>query len=397
MQVIERKIFPLLLKALEDKRILVITGLRGVGKTTTLKWLLDQAATINKVYLDLGRLDQRSVFEQRNADNVLSYLTSLGLAVDQPLTIALDEIQAAPNALHMVKLLFDRYPIKFILAGSASLYLKNFFPETLAEHRTVFEMAPLGFGEFLGFRGVPYRPREDWQEMQYNRQEFNLLEDLYGEFIAFGGLPAVVMEPRHTIKKESLNAHISTYFNLDVRSLADFRKLSELKLLLQVLAMRIGKKLDPVNLASIVGISRPTLNEYLEFLEKTYVIRQLPAFAGPDKAVALGKKLYFCDHGIAGMLANPGEAALFENAVFNQLKTYGVDSFYSRAGESEIDFILAPTQSAPAALKVEYHPVDSDLQKLQKTAAKVEISQAWIVGRYPASGFDRFIWGGFLF
>lgn len=397
MQVIERRIYPVLHKALEDQRVLVITGMRGAGKTTALKWLLEQVASINKVYLDLGRLDQRQVFEQRNVDDAVAYLGSLGLTITEPLTIALDEIQAAPNALRLVKLLYDRYRVKFILAGSASLYLKRHFSETLADRKLVFELTPLGFGEFLDFRGIPYRPRGEWQEMQFDRPEFNRLKDLYGEFVTFGGLPAVVMEPRQQVKQEILNAHLSIYINQDVASLADFRKLAELQLLLQVLSMRIGKKLDPVNLSSIVGISRPTLNGYLDFLEKTYIISPLPAFAGPDKALALGRKIYFCDNGLAGTLANPGEGALFENAVYLQLRAYGVDSFYSRSSEPEIDFILAPTQSAPAALKVEYHPVESGHLRLQRLARKVEIPQAWMVGRYPTPAFEKFVWGGLIF
>ena len=72
--------------------------------------------------------------------------------------------------------------------------------------------------------------------------------------------------------------------------------------------MRMGNKLDHSKLSQIIGISRPTLNEYLEFLEKTYVIYRLPAYAGPDKAVALGKKLYFRDNGIASILTHVGEA-----------------------------------------------------------------------------------------
>ena len=397
MQVIERKKFQVLQRSLEDQRILVITGMRGVGKTTALKWLLDQVASINKVYLDLGRMDQRSVFEQHNVDDLVSYLGSLGLTIHQPLTIALDEIQAAPNALPMVKFLYDRYHVKFILAGCTSLYLKNHFSETLADRKLIFELTPLGFGEFLDFHGIPYRQRVDWQEMQFDRQEFNRLKDLYGEFVTYGGLPAVVMEPRPKLKQEVLTALLSTYINQDVGSLAEFRKLSELQLLLQVLSMRIGKKLDPVNLSNIVGISRPTLNGYLDFLEKTYIISQLPAFAGPDKALALGRRIYFCDNGFAGTLANPGEGAFFENAVYNQLRAYGVDSFYSLSSESEIDFILAPTQSAPAALKVEYHPLKSDHLRLQRVSRKVEIPQAWMVGRYPTPGFEQFVWGGLIF
>jgi len=85
----------------------------------------------------------------------------------------------------------------------------------------------------------------------------------------------------------------------------------------------MGNRIDYSKLSLIIGISRPTLNEYLEFLEKTYIIYQLPAYSSVDKSVALGKKLYFRDNGIASILAHPGEGALYENAIFNQLRDYG--------------------------------------------------------------------------
>jgi predicted AAA+ superfamily ATPase len=99
---------------------------------------------------------------------------------------------------------------------------------------------------------------------------------------------------------------------IDVQGTADFRKIGELQQLLKALAMRMGNKLDYTKLSQIIGISRPTLNDYPEFLEKTYVVYQLPAYAGPDKAVALGKKLYFRDNGTASILAHPGEGALLK-------------------------------------------------------------------------------------
>jgi len=91
---------------------------------------------------------------------------------------------------------------------------------------------------------------------------------------------------------------------------------------MKVLALRVGNKLETTNLSQVVGISRPTLNEYLEFLEKTYVIYRLPAYTGPDNAAVLGKKLYFRDNGIVGILAQLGDGALFENAIFNQCEIW---------------------------------------------------------------------------
>jgi predicted AAA+ superfamily ATPase len=109
-----------------------------VGKTTTLRWLLEQVPSPNKIYLDLERLDQRAVFAQANYDLALNYLVNRGLDAAQPMTVALDEIQYAPNLPSVVKYLIDHFGIKFILSGSSSYYLKHLFSESLAGRKVVY-------------------------------------------------------------------------------------------------------------------------------------------------------------------------------------------------------------------------------------------------------------------
>jgi len=397
MQIFERSLFPQLKKALEDRRIIVITGMRRVGKTTTLRWLLDQTPSANKIYLDLERLDQRAVFEERNYDLVLNYLRNLGLDPSQPMTVALDEIQYAPNLPSVVKYLYDHYGIKFLLTGSSSFYLKNYFSDSMAGRKIIFEMFPLGFGEFLDFHRIPYRRRENLEEMRFDSFEYERLKGHYDEFIEFGGLPDVVLESRPEVRREILQDIFSSYINMDVRELADFRKIGELQQLLRLLAQRTGNKLDYTRLSQVVGITRPTLMEYLEFLEKTYVIYRLPAYASPDKATALSKKLYFRDNGIASVLAQPGEGALFENAIFNQLQAYGDLAYLSKVNEYEVDFVLTQVNEKPGALEVKYHPVSSDLQKAERIAQKNNLAGARLIGRFPTPGFTNFVWGGLIF
>lgn len=397
MKIIERSLFPSLKNALSDQRIIVITGMRRVGKTTTLRWLLDQVPSTNKIFLDLERLDQRAVFQESNYELVLNYFRNLGMDPNQPLTVALDEIQYAPNLPSVVKYLYDHHGIKFLLTGSSSYYLKHFFSESMAGRKVVFEMFPLGFGEFLDFRDIPYRRRTSLEEMRFDPYEFERLKGEYDEFITFGGLPNVVLEPKPDVKREILNDIFSSYINIDVKAMADFRKMGELQQLLKALAMRMGNKLNYTKLSQIIGISRPTLNEYLEFLEKTYVIYQLPAYAGPDRAVALGKKLYFRDNGIASIMARPGEGALFENAVFNQLREYGELAYLSKGNEYEVDFILTPPSAQPVGLEVKYQPVATDDQKLKRIVHKNGLSKSWVVGRYSTPGFEDFLWCGSIF
>ncbi|HSV86850.1 MAG TPA: DUF4143 domain-containing protein [Levilinea sp.] len=126
-------------------------------------------------------------------------------------------------------------------------------------------------------------------------------------------------------------------------------------------------------------------------------MHQLQAYAGPDKSVALGKKLYFRDNGIASILANPGEGALFENAVFNQLRDYGDLAYLSKGNAYEVDFVLTPPNTEPLGLEVKYHPVATDGHRLKRIAQKNGLMQSWIIGRYRTPGFEDFLWGGLIF
>lgn len=397
MQTVDRSLFPHIKSALSDNRVIVITGMRRVGKTTTLRWLLDQVPSDNKLYMDLERLDTRAVFEEQNYELILNYFRNIGLDTSKPLTIALDEIQYVPNLPSVVKYLVDHHGIKFLLTGSSSFYMKNYFSESLSGRKVIYEMFPLGFGEFLDFKQIQYRRRSSWEEMRFDSLEYERLKNYYNEYIEFGGLPSIVLEPRVEVKREILQDIFSSYINIDVQAMADFRKISELQLLLKALAIRIGNKIDITKLSQIVGISRPTLLSYLEFLEKTYVIYQLPSFAGVDRSIALGKKLYFLDNGIASILGNPGEGALFENAVFNQLRSYGALAYLSRGNQYEIDFVLSPADGAPIGMEAKYHPVASDDQKLKRIAEKNQITQSWLIGRSSTPNFENFIWGGLIF
>jgi len=395
MNTFPRQIFPALKESLSDHRAVVITGMRRVGKTTSLHWLLDQVSSPNKIYLDLERLDQRAVFQESNYDLVINFLRNRGMDSAQPMTVALDEIQYVPNLPSVVKYLADNFPIKFLLTGSSSFYLKNYFTESLAGRKVVFEMFPLTFGEFLDFRGITYQPRGQFADMRFDPYEFERLKAHYEDYLLYGGLPSVVLEERLSVRKDILNDIFSSYINIDVRTLADFQKMGELQQLLRVLALRIGNKVDVTKLASVVGVSRPTLLQFLEFLEKTYVIARLPAYAGGDKPASLGRKLYFCDNGIASILAQVSEGALFENAIYNQLARYGELAYLAKGSEYEVDFVLK--QKKPVAFEVKYHPTSSDNEKLNRIAEKHGVKERWLVGKFATPGFQDFLWGGLIF
>jgi hypothetical protein len=60
-----------------------------------------------------------------------------------------------------------------------------------------------------------------------------------------------------------------------------------------------------------------------------------------------------------------------------------------------VGFVTAERTST--ALKVKYHPILSDDQKLKRISTKYVFTKAWLVGKYPVAGFEQFVWSGLIF
>jgi len=96
----------------------------------------------------------RKLFEEENYDNIWNNLANFGISREDKSYIFLDEIQNLPQVNSAIKYLYDHWPVKFFLTGSSSFYLKNLFSESLAGRKLVFELFPLTFREFLGFKEI---------------------------------------------------------------------------------------------------------------------------------------------------------------------------------------------------------------------------------------------------
>lgn len=388
----KRKIFDAILPWLSKHQIIVITGMRRTGKTVLVKQLAEKLDTKNFLYLDLESLDNREIFNVKNYDSILTRLAQKGLNTKSAMCLILDEIQLFPEIISRLKYLYDHYQIKFIVTGSSSYYLKNLFSESLAGRKIIFELRPLDFGEYLQFKQVKFQANTKI-DFNLGTAGFSELSPFYEEYIQFGGFPHVVLEPSAEIKKRLLDDIISSYINQDIRTLADFENLGKIQATIKLLASRVGNRLDVSKLAGTVGVARSTMNGYLEFLEKTYIISLVPVFTGShDKAVVKAKKIYFCDTGLANSLAQLSSGAQFENTVYGQLRFFGEVAYFTKRSGNEIDFILNKSM----AFEAKETPNLGDLKKLIKTAQRLNLKQYTVIGRHKPANFDNFLWGGNL-
>ncbi|MBX2928785.1 MAG: ATP-binding protein [Saprospiraceae bacterium] len=391
-----RKTFEELEAHIPQKQVTVITGMRRVGKTTAIRYLLDRVGHTNKIFLDLERIEHRHLFNQDSYADIERGLVQLGIDFSAPAVIALDEIQLVKNLPSVVKSFYDTYGVKFIVSGSSSFYLKNHFSESLAGRKKIFELWPLDFREFLVFREA-YKPQMELERNRpFLRTYYDLYSGLYEEYVEYGGFPEVVLADSASDRRDYLSDIINAYIELDIKLLSDFEMTDSLYKLMLLLAGRSGSKLDYSKLSSIIGLNRHKVKDYISLLDYTYFIRQVrPLAKGIDKELTSQPKVYFTDTGILNNLQKGlSSGHVFENAIANQLAPLGQLNYFEKSKSLEIDFVLDEKR----AFEVKETPTPQHLNGLKYNATAIGLEEFQVIGRYPGrAGFTDFVWGGNIF
>jgi predicted AAA+ superfamily ATPase len=380
----KRLLFSDLAKFLPRKEALVITGMRQVGKTTLMRQLYDYLGHQPKIWFDFENpLDVKN-FEDIDYNNIYKRLEDLaGQEKKERLNVFIDEIQIFPEITKIIKYLIDHYQVKFIVTGSSNYYLKNLFPESLSGRKFLFQLEPLSFKECLFFQDKISSKEAEKFELSNSIRQSNVFyhkkfETDYENYLEYGGFPAVVLERNKEIKRQILKNIFASFFEKDLKILSDYKDIQELRDLLLLLAPRVGSMLDVTKLSSELGVNRPKIYQYLEFLQGTFIIKLLPKYSQSiDRKIASGKKVYFNDTGLLKIIGNINDAQLFENAVINQLARYGNISFYNKRNTAEIDAVL----EKKSAFEIKLKGIEQDLMKLKKISSGLGIEKHYVVSK----------------
>lgn len=380
-----------------QKQVTVITGMRRVGKSTALQYLLGQVSHGNKLYLDCERVEIRVLLNRPDYESIAEELQLKGLDFSKPCVLAFDEIQLVENLPSFIKYIYDTYKVKFIVTGSSSYYMKNQFSESLAGRKRIFEMFPLSFKEFLQFKKAGIRQPDKYSWQPYSKAWYNRCKEYYEEYIRYGGFPEVVMQNSIQDKEELLKDIINSYVELDVKLISDYSASEDLYKLVKLLAARAGNKIDYTKLSSIAGINRQKMAGYIQLLQYTYLIYLVKPFTrNIDKEISQQPKLYFADTGIlntlAGLQISSGQ--LFENCIAAQLHPLGEIKYYQKKTGQEIDFIFNNT----IAIEVKETAITQDKKVLTQRASGLGLKSQILISRFASnSGFEEFVWGGSIF
>ena len=258
-------------------KVVVIYGARQVGKTTLVKQIIDKYKG-KSLYLNCELLSVQQSMSIPEAEKLKNYIGGYNL-------IVLDEAQKISNIGLILKILVDTYPdIQIIATGSSSFDLAEKISEPLTGRVDRFILYPFSFEEI---------------EQEYNRFEITAKME---KIIRFGSYPEVFFLPDDEAKSR-LDEISSDYLYKDVLLFEGVKKSSIVVNLLRLLALQLGNEVSYQEIASQLGVSRLTVQKYIDLLEQSFVIFTLRAFSrNIRKEIAKSVKIYFYDLGIRNSL-----------------------------------------------------------------------------------------------
>jgi predicted AAA+ superfamily ATPase len=251
-----RALAPVVLKAARSFPAVVLTGPRRAGKTWLLRDLFPEARYV--------LLEDPDIVSRLRADPH-GFLDALSTPV------ILDEVQHVPEVFALVRARIDRQPRltgRWLLTGSQEAPLMQGVSESMAGRAAVLQL-------------YPFSARET--------PKVTLLR---------GGYPEVLARPASA--GLWFASYVQTYLERDVRSVLAVKDLATFRRFLAVLASRHGQVLNKTDLAAPLGVSVPTVSQWLGVLETTAQVLIVPPFYEHlGKRLIKSPKVYLADSGLA--------------------------------------------------------------------------------------------------
>ncbi len=267
-------------KTVTPGKVVVIYGARRTGKTTLLKKFLE---TIDEKFLFVNGDDivVRQYLESQSTEKLRDFVGNHTL-------LLVDEAQYVRQIGLNLKIIVDNNPtIRVIATGSSSFELARDIGEPLTGRKRVLKLFPLAQMEISQIE----KPHETEASLESR--------------LIYGSYPEVVLERSNSDREEYLRELLSSYLFKDILQLEGIRHADKLERLIQLLAFQIGKEVSLAELGRQLGMSKNTVERYLDLLEKTFVIYKRSGFSrNLRKEISKNQRYFFYDNGIRNALIN---------------------------------------------------------------------------------------------
>jgi len=260
-----------ILEKWDDRKVIIVSGPRQVGKTTLLTEICKEKGEF--LFLNGDDFSVQNLLKEFTKTKWLSIIGKYKI-------IFIDEAQRIPDIGLGVKIIYDQIPeIKVILSGSSAIDLNSQTKEPLTGRKWEFHLYPIA-----------------WKEWVDKINYINAQSDLENRLI-YGMYPDVLTH--ESDKKEILMELTSSYLFKDLLEYNGIRNPKILNDLLKALALQLGNEVSYNELSQLLQIDRATVEKYIDLLEKTFVIFKLPALNNNQRnEIKNSRKIYFYDNGV---------------------------------------------------------------------------------------------------
>lgn len=316
-------------------KAIILIGPRQVGKTTLIYELLKGK---DFLFIDGDDAAQGEMIATANTEELRSL-------IGRNKFVFIDEVQRIADIGLKLKIITDQFKdVQLIASGSSALDINNILQEPLTGRKFEYHLYPIAWNELEKSIGL-----------LKSSQQFDLR-------LVYGMYPDAINNPgdEYTILKNLT----SSYLYKDILSLANIRKPEVLNKILQALAYQVGSEVSYNEIAQLVGVDKNTVSNYIDLLEKAYIVFRLRSFSRNHRnEIKFNQKIYFYDNGIRNMIIgdlNPlplrqDKGPLFENFLISERKKVlelykkPVQPYFWRTTrQQEIDYIEVEAQEIRA-------------------------------------------------
>ena len=327
-EIFDRQVYPFIREQFLKPVPLVLHGLRRSGKTFLMYRLIQEFPDAAYVNFEDERFTGAG---PEVLDEV--YAAYISDAKTERPALFLDEVQNIHGWEKFVSRLHSK--VKFVVSGSNATLLSSEYSSALTGRHIPIRVFPLSFKEYVKATG------NDQLNPLISEQRAKLRSFL-AEYLEFGGFPLASLLKDKFLLKSTFDAIIFR----DVIPRFDIRNPLGLEALARYLVSNPGKPFSYRNLTSVSNIRHEdTVKAYIGFLEKTYLLFNLPRFDySIRKQVANLKKVFPADTSFtrfSGNLFSDERGRLIKTIVCNQLARQGFNLFYWKdEREREVDFVV---------------------------------------------------------
>lgn len=315
--IIERKKYmQQLVQSKHNGLVKIITGIRRCGKSFLLFNLFKsqlEKEGIDKEHIIEMAFDDFANREYRDPEKFYQYVKAQ-IKDGRMYYVLLDEVQMMDQFEDVLNGLLHIPNVDVYVTGSNAKFLSKDIITEFRGRGYQIHVSPLSFSEFM---------------TTYNGSK----EDRWTEYLQYGGLPPVVLQPNDEEKIKFLKDLWQETYLIDILNRNHIKNNAELEELLCMLASGIGRLINPQKLSNTfktnknVSISPATLKSYISYCSDAFLIEEANRYdVKGRKYIGTPMKYYFADLGLRNALLNFRQVEkthLMENAIYSELRRQG--------------------------------------------------------------------------